>query len=111
MITFVIKNGKVVSAKNGVYSEAEIIMTDKALPTEITISKQDVYDTELPGAKLTLTGVGVDKKTANTFTDNMITAGEGAKVVTDSGKELVWVSGTEPTNVSMAACSTKKRND
>ncbi|MDE7225615.1 MAG: hypothetical protein K2N49_01965 [Ruminococcus sp.] len=89
-ITFTITNG-ILTGEVGVSGDS-VTMVDDMSGTDVYLSKENVFGSELAGATLTLTGTDFTGHTVE-FTQDSLTLGEGAGFVS-SGNELTWTSGT-----------------
>ncbi len=92
-ITFTVENGRVSGS-----ADDTVVMVDKL--SEIKISKKEINKTEeLPGATLKIT---MTKATdAENATLEKVEVGGGAQNVRVSEKEIIFVSGRTPANVTM----------
>ena len=106
-ITFTIKDGKVTASgttsskviSQGSDGTYKVTMTDEAAPvTNVTISKKDSGNKELPGAELKLTGKDA-KGNDISFDLSKVKLGAGATMEKTSGtaNEIVYITGTEDT--------------
>lgn len=106
-ITFTIRDGKVVASgvtsskviSQGSDGTYKVTMTDEAAPlTDVSISKKDSGNKELPGAELKLTGKDVNGK-AITFDLSKVKLGKGASMEKTGGTadEIVFITGSEDT--------------
>ena len=104
-MTFEIEGGKLVKINGAAVSEDTVVTMIDEMIVEVEISKADQFGKEVEGATLILTG----KNSANNaiiFPAESVTAGEGAKVKTDSGEKLEWTSGKGSTTVKNLADGT-----
>ncbi|MDE6783764.1 MAG: hypothetical protein K2J26_00065 [Ruminococcus sp.] len=89
-ITFTITNG-ILTGEVGVSGDS-VTMVDDMSGTDVYLSKENVFGSELAGATLTLTGTDFTGHTVE-FTQDSLVLGEGAGLV-GSGSQLTWTSGT-----------------
>ena len=94
-MTFTVENGEL-SGEIGVDSTS-VTMMDDMIKTDVTISKENIFSQEIPGATLTLTGVDFTGRPVS-FDGADVTLGTGAEFVSD-GRHLTWISGTSGTNI------------
>ena len=94
-MTFTVENGEI-SGDVGVDSTS-VTMMDDMIKTDVTISKENIFSQEIPGATLTLTGVDFTGRPVS-FDSADVTLGTGAEFVSD-GRHLTWISGTSGTNI------------
>ncbi|MBR6986749.1 MAG: hypothetical protein IKH82_01610, partial [Clostridiales bacterium] len=96
-ITFTIKNG-MVSGDTGVTGNT-VTLTDDMTKKDVTISKQNVFSEEIKGARLTLTGTDMTGRKVEFNIDNVVLGKDAELVTRENGNELVWISGSESTQV------------
>ena len=96
-ITFTIKNG-MVSGDTGVTGNT-VTLTDDMTKKDVTISKQNVFSEEIKGARLTLTGTDMTGRKVEFNIDNVVLGKDAELVTKENGNELVWISGSESTQV------------
>ena len=96
-ITFTIEDG-VVTGDSSVTGNT-VTMIDEMKETSVSISKKNVFNDELPGATLTLTGTDFTGREV-IFDIEDVELGTDAKLLTtEKGKEIKFVSGTTDTLV------------
>ena len=94
-IEFTIEDGVVTGETN--VTGNTVTMIDDMKETSVNISKKNVFDEELPGATLTLTGTDFTGREV-IFDIEDVELGTGAKLVsTENGKEITFISGTTDT--------------
>ncbi|MDE6593028.1 MAG: hypothetical protein K2K57_08195 [Oscillospiraceae bacterium] len=99
-ITFnvrILSNGTYSITVNGKVLKDDLVIMDDEL-NEMSISKQDVFGAELPGAKLTLTGTDNEGNDINfAALGSIITSNN---TITTTSESISFVSGTVPTKIS-----------
>ena len=94
-ITFTVSNGQITEGTN--VTGNTVTMIDDMILTDVSISKDNVFGKEIPGAKLTLTGTDLTGRTVEFSAEN-VEFGTDVEFVSD-GNNLTWISGTTSTLV------------
>ncbi len=97
-ITFTVENGEI-SGETGVTSNS-VTMIDDMIRTNVEISKQDVFGSEVKGATLTLTGTDLTGRTVKFDVNNIVFGTDAELVSNENGTELKWVSGSTSTLIN-----------